>query len=142
MNPHVDAVPLAHAGRTATVRFTWRALKVLQRDWGKDWQPRFVEALTTENVEDLEELVALTTGMTAAEVEEWGPPINATVKALWDGFAILKTGQAEQPQGAANGDQNPPKARSMLSTASAVLHAVRAWAGPSSGTARPTPPAS
>lgn len=142
MNPHIDAVPLSHAGRTVVIRFTWRALKVLQRDWGKEWAPRMVEALQTDNAADLAELVAITTGMTAEEVEDWSPPLNAASKAVWDGYMILKTGQAEAPATAEGEAENPRRAQSILSKAHAVLRSVQVWAGPNSGKAPPTPPAS
>lgn len=135
MNPHIDAVPLSHAGRTATIRFTWRALKVLQREWGGEWQERFVLALQNDIPGDLAELVAITTGMTPEAVEEWSPPLNITTKALWDAYMILKTGQEAKPQPAEGEAENPQQARSILSIAHAALRSVQGWAGPSSGKA-------
>lgn len=141
MNPHIDAVPLVHAGRTATVRFTWRALEIIQRDWGKGWPARFSEALGHETVSDMAELLALTTGMTVDEVMDWSPPTSVAAAALWDAYGMTKLGQkpATQAEGEA---ANPLMARSILSRASAVWRSAQAWAGPSSGKAPPTPPAS
>ena len=139
MNPHIDAVPLAHAGRTATIRFSWRALQVIQRDWGVDWPERFSEALDKGKVEDLSELIAITTGMSQDEVMDWSPPLMPTVKALWDAYAITRTGQKDaSPEG---DPENPRNARSILSKASALLHFVQASAGRNSGSKPPTPPA-
>lgn len=139
MNPHLDAVPLTHAGRTVTVRFTWRALEVLQRDWGKEWSARFAEALGHETITDMAELLAVTTGMTPDEVKDWSPPTSVAAAALWDAYAMTKLGQKPVAEGEA---ENPLKARSILSKASAVLRSVQAWAGPNSGKAPLTPPAS
>ena len=133
MNPHLDAVPLAHAGRTATIRFTWRALKVLQREWGDNWRERFANALTSENVDDLAALVSITSGMGADEVEEWSPPLLTTVKALWDAYSLLRTGEAAKPEGEAG--ENPRQAQSILSKASAALRFALASAGTNSGKA-------
>lgn len=141
MNPHLDAVPLAHAGRTAVIRFTWRALKVLQREWGDEWTRRFVDAMSVEKIEDLEYLVAVTTGMTAQEVEDWSPPTAVTVAALWDAYGLSKMGHKPKPEGEA-ADENPQKAQSILSRASALLRFARVSAGPTSGSKPPTPPAS
>jgi len=144
MNPHLDAVPLTHAGRTATVCFTWRALEVLQRDWGrKEWAARFAEALQDEHIGDMAEVLALTTGMNVDEVRDWMPPTAITAQALWDAYAMTKLGQKEKP--AASGDvddtENPLKAQSILSRAFAVWRSAQAWAGPNFGKAPPTPPA-
>jgi hypothetical protein len=133
MNPHLDAVPLSHAGRAVVIRFTWRALKVLQREWGDGWRERFASALTTENVDDLAALVGITSGMSPEEVEEWSPPLTPTVKALWDAYAFLKTGEAAPQEGEA--DANPRRAQSILSKASAALRYALASAGPNSGKA-------
>jgi hypothetical protein len=141
MNPHLDAVPLAHAGRTVTVRFTWRALEVLQRDWGKEWGARFAEALANETIGDMAELVAITTGMTTEEVMDWSPPTSLTVQSLWDAYAMIKLGTKPKPEGEVDAE-NPLKARSILSVASAALRSARAWAGPNSGKAPRIPPAS
>jgi hypothetical protein len=139
MNPHIDAVPLAHAGRTATIRITWRVLQVLQRDWGEGWASRFVSALEREQVDGMAELVALAAGMSVDEVMDWSPPTAITARALWDAYAMTKMGAKAEADAEAG---NPLKAQSILSRASAVLHSVRAWAGPSSGKAPLTPPAS
>jgi hypothetical protein len=141
MNPHLDAVPLAHAGRTVTVRFTWRALEVLQRDWGKEWGARFAEALANETIGDMAELVAITTGMTTEEVMDWSPPTSLTVQSLWDAYAMIKLGTKPKPEGEVDAE-NPLKARSILSVASAALRSARAWAGPNSGKTPRMPPAS
>lgn len=141
MNPHLDAVPLAHAGRTATIRFTWRALKVLQRDWGDEWTRRFVDALSLEKVDDLAELVAIASGMTADEVMDWSPPTAVTVAALWDAYGLTKLGKKPEPEGEAS-SENPLMARSILSKASALLRFARVSPGPTSGSKPPTPPAS
>jgi hypothetical protein len=141
MNPHIDAVPLAHAGRTATIRFTWRALTVLQRDWGDEWTRRFVDALSLEKVDDLAELVAIASGMTAEEVMDWSPPTAVTVAALWDAYGLTKLGRKPEAD-EAEATENPLGARSILSKASALLRFARVSPGPTSGSKPPTPPAS
>jgi hypothetical protein len=140
MNPHIDAVPLAHAGRTVTIRFTWRALAVIQREWGDEWSARMVAAFEGRKVEDLSELIAVTAGMTLDDVNDWSPPLDPSIKALYEGYLITKTG--EKPRAAVAGDENPPKAQTILSKASAVLQYVLGLDGPSSGTKPPTQPAS
>lgn len=143
MNPHIDAVQLVHAGRTVTVRFTWRALETLQREWGEGWGERFVTACTTENVADLAELMAVATGMTADEVKDWCPPTQMTAQALWDAYAFVKLGRKDSEAEAGENDPaNPRLMLGMASKASAVLRYVRGLAGRRSGTVHPTPPAS
>jgi hypothetical protein len=139
MNPHLDAVPLAHAGRTAMIRFSWRALQVLQRDWGEGWSQRFVDALTGEKVEDMAALISITSGMSVDEVMDWSPPTSIASAALWDAYSLTKLGQKPAEEGAA---QNPLKALSRLSKVFAGLRFGPGSAGPNSGNRPPTQPAS
>lgn len=141
MNPHVDAVLLAHAGRTVTLRFTWRVLKVLQRDWGADWTRRFADAMTLEKVDDLAELLALLTGMSQDEVMDWSPPTAITVQALWDAYGMVKLGQKPQSEDEAS-TENPQKARSILSKAFPFWPFAPVSPGPISGNRPLTQPAS
>lgn len=141
MNPQIDAVLLAHAGRTVTLRFTWRVLGVVQRDWGDEWTRRFADALTLEKVDDLAEIVALLTNMTKDEVLDWSPPTAITVQALWDAYGILKLGRKPKPESEADA-QNPPTARSILSKAFAFWPFAPASPGPISGSKPLMQPAS
>lgn len=142
MNPHIDAVQLVHAGRTATLRFSWRVLRVMQRDWGADeWSQRFVEALNKEKADDMAEAIALMSGLSVDEVLDWSPPTALAAQAMWDAYGILKMGQKSDATGD-DASPNPLKARSILSTASAALRFVQGLAGPNSGNKPPTQPAS
>lgn len=141
MNPHLDAVLLTHAGRTATLRFTWRALHVLQRDWGDDWRERLFVALDKEKPDDMAALIALLSGMTADEVMDWSPPLTMAGQACMDAYAILKLGRKDVEAGE-HDPANPLKGVSLLSRMSAALRFAQGWVGGSSGTAPPTQRAS
>lgn len=140
MNPEIDAVRFEHAGRTVTIRVSWRVLKVLQRDWGDAWRERFIKALDQEIIDDLTEIVALITCMAPEDVMEWSPPTAPIASAIFQAYALTRTG--EKPAEASEANENPLKARSILSTASAALRFVRGLAGPTSGNKPLTPPAS
>lgn len=141
MNPHIDAVKLSHAGRTAVLRFTWRALQVLQRDWGDDWRDRISTTLEKERIDDLSALVALLSGMSQDEVMDWSPPLVLAGQACLDAYMILKLGRKDAEAGE-TAAENPRMSLPLLSRMSAVWRSALASAGRASGAARHTQHAS
>lgn len=143
MNPHVDAVPLAHAGRTATIRMSWRARQVIRREWGEDWQSRLTKSLDAENEADMAQIVAIASGMSVADVLDWSPPTAICAQLIYDAYQISRMGgtspNADQE---AKGGENPLLARSMISKLFALWPFKLVSAGLSSGNKPPTQQAS
>lgn len=111
MNPHDGAVLLEHAGRTATLRFSWGAIEAIRADWGDDYAKRMGEAMDTPKLEDVAHLVAAIGDMKPAEVMAWSPPIAATSQAISRAWQLAWFG-ADEPAKA--DPKNPPMALAML----------------------------
>lgn len=105
MNPHDGAVLLEHAGRTATLRFSWGAIEEIRAEWGDEYVKRMDAAMSAPILPDVAWLVAKTCGISQAEVMEWSPPIGAANAALskawqqaWFGAGDPVKADAENPQ--------------------------------------------
>lgn len=143
MNPHEGAVPLAHAGRTVVLRFTWRAVASLQAEWGMDaYADRISRAINLRVVDDMAQLIAITGGITPAEAMEWSPPMTEAATALGQAWLTFWVGPAKAEEAAAGAEADPLMSRSILSQLRSMLGSVRGSAGTNSGTARATRPAS
>lgn len=141
MNPHEGAVLLVHAGRTATLRFTWGVIASIQKDWGDEYAQRLGAAVDQRKVADLAELIARASGTTSGDVNAWSPPILEAVKAVSDAWACAWLGADHTIKPKEGDEANPLPAPSMWSRLLSRARYVLASAGPNSGTAPHTPPA-
>lgn len=131
MNPHEGAVLLEHAGRTAKLQFTWRAIETIRAEWGADYAKRMDEAMNGPVLGDLSYLIAVTGDMPQADVMTWSPPIMASNAALATAWRAAWFGP-ETPE-TKDAAANPPKALKRMQEALSGLQWWRPSAQASPG---------
>lgn len=131
MNPHNGTVLLEHAGRTATLQFTWEAIEALRAEWGDKYVARLGEAMDGPNLSDMAHVISLTSGMPPDDVRKWSPPIAPSTAALSLAWQRAWFG-AETPE-KKDAEVNPPKALKRMQQALSGLQWWRPSAQASPG---------
>lgn len=144
MNPYEGAVPLEHAGRRVSLRFSWGVIASLQAEWGEGYGDRVGLAVDQRKLDDLAVLISRAGDMPVADVMAWSPPIMETVSAVSAAWAAawLGVGGVEKAKEAAGEAANPRTALSMLSKLLSRVRSGQVSAGPNSGPTRQPQPAS
>lgn len=142
-NPHEGTVQLAHAGRTVTLRFTWRVVASLQAEWGMEaYADRIGRAINLRVVDDMAELLSRCAGITADEARDWSPPMTEAATALGQAWLAFWVGPQKAEEAAASAEADPLMSHPILSRLRSMLRFGPGSAGTNSGAPPATRPAS